>query len=78
MAVVAQSGRAPDCGSGCRGFKSRRSPHFILKIPIPHTKTTITKEAKTLFIAERLIGIAQKPIHKLKGLDIINPGGKKR
>ena len=22
-------GRAPDCGSGCRGFKSRRSPHLI-------------------------------------------------
>lgn len=20
-------GRAPDCGSGCRGFESRRSPH---------------------------------------------------
>ena len=25
--AVAQPGRAPDCGSGCRGFKSRRSPH---------------------------------------------------
>ena len=21
-------GRTPDCGSGCRGFKSRRSPHL--------------------------------------------------
>ena len=21
-------GRAPDCDSGCRGFESRRSPHF--------------------------------------------------
>ena len=27
-AAVAQSVRAPDCGSGCRGFDSRRSPHF--------------------------------------------------
>ena len=27
-AVVAQQVRAPDCGSGCRGFKSRRSPHL--------------------------------------------------
>jgi hypothetical protein len=27
MVAVAQPGRAPDCGSGCRGFKSRRSPH---------------------------------------------------
>ncbi len=26
-ATVAQSVRAPDCGSGCRGFDSRRSPH---------------------------------------------------
>lgn len=23
-------GRTPDCGSGCRGFKSHRSPHFII------------------------------------------------
>lgn len=22
-------GRAPDCDSGCRGFKSRRSPHCL-------------------------------------------------
>ena len=22
-------GRAPDCGSGCRGFEPRRSPHWI-------------------------------------------------
>ncbi len=21
-------GRAPDCGSGCRGFEPRRSPHY--------------------------------------------------
>lgn len=28
-------GRAPDCGSGRRGFESRRSPHYILK---PHVK----------------------------------------
>ena len=26
MANVAQLVRAPDCGSGCRGFKSRLSP----------------------------------------------------
>ncbi len=23
-------GRAPDCGSGCRGFEPHRSPHFIM------------------------------------------------
>ncbi len=28
MAIVAQLVRAPDCGSGGRGFKSRRSPTF--------------------------------------------------
>lgn len=22
-------GRAPDCGSGCRGFDPRRSPHYF-------------------------------------------------
>src|ERR1019366_10080492 len=33
MVAVAQPGRAPDCGSGCRGFKSRRSPHpFIAPV----------------------------------------------
>ena len=26
---VAQLGRALDCGSSGRGFKSRRSPHFL-------------------------------------------------
>lgn len=26
-------GRAPDCGSGCCGFKSRRSPHFRFQSP---------------------------------------------
>ena len=28
MAVVAKLVNAPDCGSGTRGFKSRRSPHI--------------------------------------------------
>ena len=28
VAVVAQLVRAPDCGSGCREFEPRRSPHF--------------------------------------------------
>lgn len=28
MAIVAQLVRAPDCGSGCRGFDPRRSPFF--------------------------------------------------
>ncbi len=30
MAVVAQLVRALDCGSRCRGFKSRRSPFFLI------------------------------------------------
>ena len=29
MAIVAQLVRAPVCGTGGRGFKSRRSPHFL-------------------------------------------------
>ncbi len=28
MVAVAQFGRAPDCDSGCRGFKSRRPPQY--------------------------------------------------
>src|SRR5689334_1339400 len=28
MVAVAQLARAPGCGPGCRGFKSRRSPQF--------------------------------------------------
>lgn len=31
-AVVAQLVRALDCGSKCRGFESRRSPHFKKEI----------------------------------------------
>ena len=31
MVAVAQSGRAPVCGTGGRGFKSRRSPHLNLQ-----------------------------------------------
>lgn len=30
MAGVAQLVRAPGCGSGGRGFKSRRLPHFFV------------------------------------------------
>ena len=30
MVGVAQLVRAPDCGSGSRGFKSRHPPHFLL------------------------------------------------
>lgn len=26
---IAQLVRAPDCDSGCRGFESRYSPHFL-------------------------------------------------
>lgn len=29
LVIVAQPGRAPVCGTGCRGFKSRRSPKFF-------------------------------------------------
>lgn len=29
VVVVAQLVRVPDCDSGCRGFESRRSPHFL-------------------------------------------------
>ena len=25
-------GRAPDCDSGCRGFKSHRPPHFLAEV----------------------------------------------
>jgi hypothetical protein len=25
-------GRAPVCGTGCRGFESHRSPHIILRL----------------------------------------------
>jgi len=25
-------GRAPVCGTGCRGFESRRSPHFYKEV----------------------------------------------
>ena len=25
-------GRAPDCDSGCRGFKSHRPPHFFAEV----------------------------------------------
>lgn len=32
MVAVAQPGRAPDCGSGRRGFKSRRSPQLFFRI----------------------------------------------
>lgn len=32
MAKVAQLVRAPDCGSGCRGFESRLSPHFFNEV----------------------------------------------
>ena len=32
MAIVAQLVRAPVCGTGGRGFKPRRSPHFFLSI----------------------------------------------
>ncbi len=27
-------GRAPDCDSGCRGFKPRQSPHFSPFVPV--------------------------------------------
>ncbi len=29
VVAVAQVVRAPDCGSGCRGFESRQPPHFF-------------------------------------------------
>ena len=32
MAIVAQLVRALDCGSKCRGFEPRRSPHFKKEI----------------------------------------------
>ena len=32
-------GRAPDCGSGCRGFKSHYPPHCIFN----HLEATITR-----------------------------------
>ena len=31
MVAVAQPGRAPVCGTGGRGFKSRRSPNIGIK-----------------------------------------------
>jgi hypothetical protein len=34
MVGVAQLVRAPDCGSGGRGFETRHSPHFPLSIPL--------------------------------------------
>ena len=34
MVGVAQLGRALDCGSSGRGFKSRRSPHFFYHAPV--------------------------------------------
>lgn len=33
MAVVAQLVRALDCGSKCRGFEPRRSPHLPSNVP---------------------------------------------
>ena len=38
MVAVAQPGRAPDCGSGCRGFKSRRSPHPSTGLAFPDVR----------------------------------------
>src|SRR5271154_6949011 len=38
MVAVAQPGRAPDCGSGCRGFKSRRSPHPSAGLSFPQRR----------------------------------------
>ena len=34
MVGVAQLVRAPDCGSGGRGFETRHPPHFLLSIPL--------------------------------------------
>lgn len=34
MVGVAQLVRAPDCGSGCRGFESPHSPSGSLDLPI--------------------------------------------
>ena len=41
MVAVAQFGRAPDCGSGCRGFESHQPPHFAPPkvAPLSHPRT---------------------------------------
>lgn len=50
MAVVAQLVRALDCGSRCRGFESRRSPHFF-----PST----THDIEMTFFEALFLGIVQ-------------------
>ena len=45
-AAVAQSVVAPDCGSGCRGFKSHQPPH-------PRVRSGGTKSAVLLILKER-------------------------
>ena len=49
MVAVAQPGRAPDCGSGCRGFKSRRSPHPSTGLTFPDVRglVRVRPEKKT-------------------------------
>jgi hypothetical protein len=39
MVGVAQLVRAPDCGSGGRGFETRHSPHSNLPVVIQITET---------------------------------------
>ena len=48
MAGVAQLVRAPDCGSGGRGFKTRHSPHRIPWFQEIHQ--TLTKLSSTTFL----------------------------
>ena len=52
MAGVAQLVRAPDCGSGGRGFDSRRSPHFfvyiIFKLTVNVSNNIIIKDIKVI------------------------------
>ena len=43
VASVAQLVRAPDCGSGCRGFDSRRSPSLRSQLTMRRTLKPVRK-----------------------------------
>ena len=83
MVGVAQFGRALDCGSSGRGFKSHRSPHLQHHVTRKHHRGPLAQLVEQLTLNQRVVGsnptrpTTTLPVKKLKNWQSLTLSGRK-